>query len=147
MDDIDIKKFMAEKLNEGVSLSDIQKEIQEKFNRRMSYMDVRVMASTLDNIDWSKNDPVEEPAKDIAEDEAKKPQPAPGDGNTVVEVSKLVRPGAAMSGTVKFASGAQADWILDQRGGLGFDNVVGEPTEADTKAFIAELQRKLQSGR
>ena len=147
MNDIEIKKFMAERLDAGASLSDIQKEIQEKFKRKMSYMDVRIMASTLENIDWTKNDPVEVEKDQNEELDLEASETEPGDGTTTVEISKLVRPGAAMSGTVKFASGAKADWILDQRGGLGFDNVVGKPSEEDTKAFVAELQKMVQSGR
>lgn len=147
MNDIKIKKFMVEELNAGNSLSDIQKAIEEKFKRKMSYMDVRIMASTLEDIDWTKNDPVEEVKKPDEDLDLEASNPEPGDGKTTVEISKLVRPGAAMSGTVKFASGAKADWILDQRGGLGFDNVVGEPSEEDTKAFVAELQKMAQGGR
>lgn len=146
MDDMKIKKFMAEQLEEGHSLSDIQQMINEKFKTKLSYMEIRIMASELENIDWSKNDPVPE-EKPIEEDELEAPAPGAADGNTVVEVSKLVRPGAAMSGSVKFASGASATWILDQMGRLGFDDTVGEPTEEDMKAFVDELKAKLQGGR
>ncbi len=148
MDDMAIKKFMAEQLDAGNSLSDIQQMINEKFKTKLSYMEIRIMASELENIDWSKNDPVPE-AKPEEDDDESAAAPAPGaaDGNTVVEISKLVRPGAAMSGSVKFASGASATWVLDQMGRLGFDDTVGEPTEADMKAFVDELKAKLQGGR
>lgn len=59
-----------------------------------------------------------------------------------MEVSKLVRPGTALSGTVKFASGSRADWYVDQTGRLGLENVRGEqPTRDDLIAFQDELQK------
>jgi hypothetical protein len=143
MDKIEIKKFMAEQLEAGNSLSDIQQMVNEKFGKKFSYMEIRILAAELENIDWSKNDPAPEEKteeKDIAA------ALGPADGQTIVEVSKLVRPGAAMSGTVKFASGATATWMLDRSGGLGFDDVNGEPTEEDTKLFVEELRRSLQGG-
>lgn len=145
MDKMEIKKFMAEQLETGNSLSDVQQMVNEKFKTKFSYMEIRIMAAELENIDWSKNDPA--PAEKPADKEID-PAAAPGAsaGGTVVEVSKLVRPGAAMSGTVKFASGASATWLLDRSGGLGFDDVNGEPTEEDTKLFLEELRRVLQGG-
>ena len=68
----------------------------------------------------------------------------PGDGRTVVEVSKLVRPGTALSGTVKFASGSTADWYVDSYGRLGIENLQGDkPTESDIMAFQDELKKAL----
>ncbi len=140
MDNMEIKKFMAEQLEAGNSLSDIQQMVNEKFKKKFSYMEIRIMAADLENIDWTKNDPVPAEKK---EDPAKTIPPGAADGNTVVEISKLMRPGAMMNGTVKFASGASATWILDRSGGLGFDDLVGEPTEDDTKLFLEELKKLL----
>ena len=68
----------------------------------------------------------------------------PGDGKTVVEVSKLVRPGTALSGTVKFAGGSTADWYVDSYGRLGIENLQGDkPTESDIMAFQDELKKAL----
>ena len=67
------------------------------------------------------------------------------DGETVVEISKLVRPGAAVSGSVKFASGVTAEWFLDQMGRLGLDAVKGgEPTREDIAAFQQALQKEVE---
>jgi hypothetical protein len=64
---------------------------------------------------------------------------------TTVTVSKLVRPGAAMSGEVSFASGAKAEWFLDAAGRLGLTPAAGSarPTQEDLREFQIELQRKL----
>ena len=145
MSDLEMKKFIAGQLNDGVSLNEIQKLIAEKFNKKMTFLDLRILASELEGVEWKKQDPepvkVEEPA---AEDKAAKTGHA---GKTVVEISKLVRPGAVASGTVKFASGASAEWLVDQMGRLGLNNPQGEPTEADIKDFQKELQKEISKGR
>lgn len=149
----EVKLFMAERLSEGESLSNIQKEVNSKFNLRYTYMDIRILASSLD-VDWKARNPQvaapeakedEQAAPNVAE-EANAPEAAPNAaaGSTVVEISKIARPGVALSGTVKFANGSTADWFLDQTGRLGLDNLVGEnPTKDDVIAFHQELQRQL----
>jgi len=145
--DNEIKKFMAQKIKEEVSLADIQKLIEEKFKKRMTFLDVRLLASSLDSIDWE-----QEAAKETAEEEAEKEAaeaekeegegdaPADATGQCVVEISKLVKPGAAAHGSVKFPSGASGNWVLDQTGRLGMEKSEGEPSEDDLKAFQTELQ-------
>lgn len=154
--DTEIKKFMAKKIKEEVSLADIQKLIEEKFKKRMTFLDVRLLASSLDSIDWEK-----EAAKETAEEEAEKEAaeaekeageaeegavPADAAGQCVVELSKLVKPGAVAHGSVKFPSGASGNWILDQTGRLGMEKSEGEPTEDDLKAFQTELQSMFAQG-
>ena len=156
----EITAYMASRLAEGISLSDIQTEVNEKFSQKYTYMDIRILASTLD-VDWQARSgggekkteekaapeqtaPVEEPAETVPETEA---APA-GAGKTVVEVSKLMRPGTALSGSVKFASGSAADWYIDQTGRLGLENLQGErPTQEDIRQFQAELERAVYGGR
>ncbi|MFA6717308.1 MAG: hypothetical protein WCS27_18150 [Victivallaceae bacterium] len=148
----DIKKFMAQKLGEGLSLAEIQKLIEEKFNKRMTFLDIRLMASALDTVDWEK-----EAAREKAEEEAEaekdqettdKPEKdtAGQKGKCVVELSKLVKPGAVAHGSVKFPSGVSGNWALDQMGRLGMEKNTGEPTEADLKAFQKELQKLFSRG-
>ena len=148
----DIKKFMAQKISEGLSLADIQKLIEEKFQKRMTFLDVRLMASSLDSIDWEK-EAEKESAAEEAEEEAgeednaeDKADESAGDGQCVVELSKLVKPGAVAHGSVKFPSGASGNWVLDQMGRLGMENADGEPTEDDLKAFQEELQKIFARG-
>lgn len=148
----DIKKFMAQKISEGLSLADIQKLIEKKFQKRMTFLDVRLMASSLDSIDWEK-EAEKESAAEEAEEEAgeednaeDKADESAGDGQCVVELSKLVKPGAVAHGSVKFPSGASGNWVLDQMGRLGMENADGEPTEDDLKAFQEELQKIFARG-
>lgn len=159
--EVEIKRFMAEQLQQGLSLSEIQKLVNDKFEVKMTYMDIRILASELDTIDWKALDPraqaeAAKKAKEEAEAkaaEAAAPGPAgaeevpgtaeapAGQGSTVVELSKIARPGMMLSGTVKFASGSTADWYVDQMGRLGLENLKGEkPTPEDVEAFQIELE-------
>ena len=134
----ELKKSIVKLLNEGHSLSDIQTILDEKYNEKMTFMELRILASELEDVDWTKGEPKdEEPEADEEKDKSAEDT----DGQTVVEISKLQRPGIALSGSVKFASGASADWVLDQMGRLGFEKSVGKPTEEDLKEFQEELQR------
>ena len=152
----DIKLYMASRIAEGISLSDIQMEVNEKFAQKLTYMDIRILASTLD-IDWQARaaKAKEEEARAAEEAEVAKAEEVPADtpaegstGSTVVEVSKLMRPGTALSGTVKFASGSTADWYIDQTGRLGLENLVGEkPTQEDIQQFQVELEKAVYGGR
>lgn len=154
--EMELKYYMAQEIANGVSLSDIQKAANEKFGLKLTYMDIRIYASELENIDWDAHDPkaIEKAKAEAkkAEEEAKKAAEAAeagtaedGDGETVVEISKLVRPGAAISGSVKFASGVTAEWYLDQMGRLGLDAVKGgEPTKEDIAAFQQALQKEVE---
>jgi len=133
----DIQKLIAKLLDEGYSLSDIQTILNKEHGEKMTFMDLRIMASEIESIDWTKDEePDDEPDKDEKESDTQD-----NEGKTVVEISKLQRPGVALSGSVKFASGASADWVLDQMGRLGFEKTDGEPTKEDLKEFQEELQR------
>ena len=156
MDKNQIKKIVAEMLNKGTSLSDIQKALRDEHQANMTFLDLRLLAAELENVDWGTTG-----AEDAAqkEEEAKAAKAAKVDGEDdleeedgeeaapgaiKVELSPLQRPGALASGSVNFPSGCSADWILDQRGRLGLDNAKGgKPTPEDIQAFQVELQRLL----
>lgn len=144
-DSMEMKKFLAAEIAAGKSLSDIQTLLNEKFGVRLTYMDVRIMASELENIDWTSRDPVkpEETVEDVTKVPVQKPA-ADGNGTTVVEVNQVVRAGALAEGTVQFGSGASGTWIVDQMGRLGFDKLNGEPTEKDIQEFQTELRKVLR---
>ena len=148
----DIKIFMASRIAEGISLSDIQNEVNEKFQLSMTYMDIRILAAGLD-IDWqakaaAKAEEEKKEEENAPEEAAPEEAPAETDGKTVVEISKLMRPGTALSGSVKFASGSTADWYIDQTGRLGLENLVGDqPTQDDIQQFQVELEKAVYGGR
>ncbi|OGV48359.1 MAG: hypothetical protein A2X49_13170 [Lentisphaerae bacterium GWF2_52_8] len=160
MDQSEIKKIVAQYLSQGVTLSDIQKKLTGEHGVNMTFLDLRLMASEFDDVDWSKFNPAV-----VHEAEAKKESPASpatdgeedisdgewetaseagaGTGKTNIELSPIARPGAIMSGKVKFGSGASAEWMLDQMGRLGLDKKSGEPNQQDIQEFQVELQKAL----
>ena len=146
----EIKLFVGELLNEGLSLSEIQKKLQSEQKVKMTFLDLRLLASELEEVDWSKQKADIEASKaanKAKEDKKKEAEnKAENAGKTVVEVSRLKRPGAAANGTVEFASGAKAEWILDQTGRLALDKQDGEPTKEDIQEFQVELQKILSEG-
>lgn len=162
-----IKAFIAEKVPEGYSLSKIQDMLKEQ-NVHITFMELRLLASEIEENVWKKTEkeepaPEPAPAEPIPTEENAVPaepadlpeEAAPAEavpaenenadgkvrGKTVVEVSKIARPGAVASGTVKFGSGVTAEWILDQMGRLGLDNPSGKPDQQDIQEFQVELQK------
>ena len=144
----EIKLLVSEHLNNGQSLSDIQKLLKNDHDITMTFLDLRLLAAELEEIDWSKQKAdiqADKEKKKAEEDKIKeKEQEATEVGKTVVKVDKVKRPGSMANGTVKFASGASAEWILDQTGRLALDNQSGEPTPDDVQEFQVELQSILQ---
>ena len=98
--------------------------------------------------DWKKGDPHPVKTEEEKQDEEDAVSEDMAESSTVVEISKLVRPGMALSGSVKFASGSTADWYIDATGRLGLENLVGEkPTPEDIQQFQIELQKAVSGGR
>jgi hypothetical protein len=152
--ELQIKIFIAQELEKGSSLSDIQNMVNEKFSMKMTYMDIRIMASTLD-VDWRSLDPnaktetPEEAADENSAGEDVLPEAAAentvADSDTVVDVNPIARPGMMFSGSVKFASGSTADWYVDNMGRLGVENLVGDkPDQNDVEKFQIELDKVLR---
>lgn len=139
----ELKKLIAKLLDEGNSLSEVQTILNKEYDEKMTFLDLRVLASELEDIDWTKDEPSEEEGEDDASEDG---AASDTEGKTVVEISRLQRPGVALSGSVKFASGATADWVLDQMGRLGLENSDGEPTPEDLKEFQEELQKAVGGG-
>ena len=160
-----IKLFMAQALAEGKSLSEIQTLVNNEFSLNMTYMDIRIIASTLD-VDWQKVSPAPQkaepapPASDpeAAVEEESAPADAAGEeeedempplpqpsGKTQIDFSKLARPGMMVSGSVTFANGSTAEWFLDNMGRLGLENLNGDqPSQEDVQDFQITLQHELR---
>lgn len=160
----------------GDSLAAVQKRITEEFKISMTYMEVRFLVDDLglelkspekpkpaapiapaaapaspapagplegdapaDAADGSEDDF----ASDLA-DELGKPDAAAG---VKVDVDRIVRPGAVVSGNVTFSDGTAAKWALDQMGRLMLDaggKQGYKPSQADIQAFQQELSVQLQ---
>lgn len=183
MDQSQIKKFIAEKIPEGYSLSRIQDLLKEQ-GVQVTFMELRLLASEIEESIFKAEEekaaaaekakeppapPAEEPPvpeddlppyagrAPLPEEEAQgytPPEEALNEvspegestgkavrGKTVVELSKLARPGAIASGTVKFGSGVTAEWIFDQMQRLSLANASGQPDQQDIQEFQVELQK------
>lgn len=165
MNSEEIKKFVAERVAEGVSLSNIQDELTAQ-QVKITFMELRLIASEIDTEELEKLDkkaevkkdepaPAAQPSQDEIPAASAEPEEMPAEaevpaeaeaprGPTVVEVSKLAMPGYALNGSVKFGSGVTADWFLDQMGRLALDKVEGgKPNEKDIEEFQLELRKAL----
>lgn len=147
----ELKAIVAAELKKRTPLSDIQKLLADDHNYKMTFLDLRILASELEEVIESIANE-DSAAEALAKEEQLKAKEAEDsvetalESKTIVEISKLARPGSIANGTVKFASGASAEWVLDHYGRLGLDKSQGKPTENDLKEFQAELQKALSHG-
>ena len=172
-------ELIMEKLNSGMSLSDLQKLLDSEYGMKMTYFDLRMIVSGL-RIEWDKQEKKRKPVIAAQPAQAPKAAPAPqkpepamaaeedaevsegeddefadekadeetAAGGTVVTVDDAPMPGAVMSGSVKFASGASGKWMMNRMGQLGIaslDEGSAQPTQDDLMLFQQELQTTLQA--
>lgn len=169
-------EFIAAQLNAGVSLSDVQTKLAQEYGVKMTYFELRMLAMGLsvdwEKQDKPKapatvaatpqeavaaaetaadDDAFDAEAKDAetettADEEEEPEDDEAADGETKIVLDETPHPGAALSGTAVFASGASGKWALSRNGRLGFEPDEGsaEPDENDWQLFQAELQKTLQ---
>lgn len=159
------KKKVAEWIEQGQKIAEIQKRLGSELNVHLTYMEVRFLVDDLKLVPKDPTPPpapakVEAPANppaaeatSAAEEEALPeeaelpPEPVPaGASNVSVTVDQIARPGAMISGKVTFSDGISAEWQLDQFGRLGLGGVQPgyKPSQADVQAFQMALQSELQ---
>lgn len=144
-----LKKVVADLVNQGTSLSEIQSILQTDYDYKITFFELRLLAAELENVDWSKQkadketDQEREKEKEKIENELKPNQG--GSGKTSIQMSNIKKPGSIANGSVTFASGVTADWSIDQMGRLSLENQSGEPTNEDLQEFQTELQNKLSN--
>jgi hypothetical protein len=137
-------------ISEGAKLSEIQNRLLSEFKLKFTYMEVRFL---VDDLKLTPKDP--EPPKVVAPPAAdpakltveKNPAPEgtlPASGVSV-SVDQITKPGAMISGTVKFCDGQQADWYFDQTGRVGFapKQQGYKPTEKDLLEFQVLLREEI----
>lgn len=155
------KRQVAEWIQQGLKLSEIQSLIISQLGVTLTYMEVRFL---VDDLKVMPKDPepvkAPEPAPAPAAPAAPAPAPAPaavpthnldepaapaGTGSVSVSVDQLARPGALVSGKVKFSDGQTADWSLDQMGRLGLvpQQKGYRPSPTDVQLFQQGLQDEL----
>ncbi len=156
-------------VQEGIGLSDIQARLKVELGLSLTFMEVRFLIDDLD-LTLAEKKPPQKRVEPAASDHAaggeadSGQQPAPDDsamdaggewhepdavsggGSVTVDVDRLQKPGAVVSGNVTFSDGERMAWQIDQMGRLGL--VPGKegyrPSEADLTQFQAALQAQLQ---
>lgn len=127
----------------GDGLSEIQKALVEQFHINMTYMDVRFLLLDLGLNIHDKPEAKSSKAKneeDVAEEDIG------STGGVLVDIDRIIKPGAIVSGTVVFSDGKSGSWSLDQMGRLALDmgDPKYKPTEEDIALFQQELKAALQ---
>jgi hypothetical protein len=141
LDDAQRKKVAAW-IEEGLKLSDIQKRLEIDLGLKLTYLEVRLL---VDDLKLKPKDPPPPPKPVVKPEDAFPPPPA-APGKVSVTVDQLARPGALVSGKVKFSDGKSAEWVLDQAGRLGLVPTEKgyKPPAADVQEFQIALQQELQ---
>src|SRR6266404_7803413 len=149
------KQRVAEWIEEGLKLSEIQKKLVSEFGVSMTYMEVRFLLDDLKLKPKEPQPPVAlapldpqtgiqaavppaKPAGGIAESDAQNKSAPAGVSMTIDQVA---RPGALVSGQVTFSDGNSAAWYLDQMGRFGLtpQQPGYRPSQEDLLTFQAEL--------
>lgn len=132
-------QFIAEQLNNGVKLADIQTRLEKEFDVRLTYMELRLIAADLE-VNWQKQTPakVEETVVTVV------PDKVPCE-TAQVTVSKIAKPGTMVNGEVTFKSGNRAEWWIDSQGRPGINPLEGydRPEQEDIQDFSVQLQTVL----
>lgn len=145
---------VAQWIQEGLKLSEIQKRLDKDMGVRMTYVEVRCL---MDDLKLQPVDPVVPviPARPPeaaapATSEAVPPAPAkdeaaPATGKFSLELDAIPHPGTVVSGKATFSDGMTATWYLDQAGRLGMSpSVKGyRPSAGDVQQFQAALEEAL----
>lgn len=134
----DQKAAISKWIEEGASLSDIQKRLKEEFQISLTYLEARLLADDLKLALKEPERPVEPPPLPSPE----KTSP-PATGKVSVTIDQITRPGAMVSGRATFSDGQTAEWYLDQAGRLGLNpSTPGyRPSQQDVMDFQIELEK------
>lgn len=139
MDENELKTTVAQLLADDIKLNDIQKILRNEHNHTITFMDLRILSADL-QVNWAKFDPkAEEPEEEVKTS----PKELTAVEQTIVEVSKIQRPGAMFSGTVTFLSGLKGEWFVDQQGQLGVQ--VEDESQQPSDDEMADFQQTLRA--
>ena len=138
----DQRAAISKWIEEGASLSDIQKRLKEEFQLSLTYLETRLLADDLKLRLKEPERPIEPPPLPTPDKAAS----APG-GKVSVTIDQITRPGAMVSGRTTFSDGQSAEWYLDQTGRLGLNpSTPGyRPSQQDVMDFQIELEKLARS--
>ena len=141
---------------EGCGLTEIQKRLDSEFKLSVTFLELRFLVLDLGlKIKESEKAPAGKidigGAKTVktnaAAQETRQDAENAGNGNVSVALDRVVKPGAVISGTVRFSDGVSAYWMLDQLGRLALeaDTPGYRPSQEDVQEFQIELRNLLQN--
>ena len=155
------KSTVAEWVQDGRSLAEVQRSLREDFNISLTYMDVRFLVDDLDvSMPEPKPDAESKPESEATSesmegadspDDAIDPEIIDDDNGGAssvrVDVDAIMRPGALVSGTVRFSDGVCLGWQLSASGQLGLipgDDPDYRPDSVDVQSFQTQLEEVLR---
>ena len=146
MNDQEIKQYVAEQLKKGKSLNEILDLLIKEKDVHMTYLDLRVLASELEQ-------QPEDTRNQKFPDEAELDEQAAGELSGVqINIDKVQRPGAQLSGDATLTTGKKLKWAVDGMGRVAVEVTSGneKPTKEELgefqKALSEELQKKMGGG-
>ena len=145
------ERLVVELLNKGHSLAHVQKILDDEYNTKITYMELRLIASEQ-AIDWEQHDSKtaqSDKRLNLGVTDARQNESENKLEKTSVTLDRILRPGAVMSGNVHFSSGKTAEWQVDQLGRLSL-NPTGaseKPSPQELQEFQLALQEKMQGPR
>jgi hypothetical protein len=145
------KSAVAAWVQEGRTVAEVQRLLLDEFKLSVTYLDVRFL---IDDLDVAMVEPQSEDDDTSADAEEAKPATdvelvdEGTAGGVNVDVDAVMRPGALVSGTVKFSDGVSLGWQLGASGQLGLipddNNPEYRPAPEDLQAFQAQLEQVLK---
>jgi hypothetical protein len=134
----DQRAAISKWIEQGASLSDIQKRLKEEFQISLTYLETRLLADDLKLALKEPERPIEPPPLPTPEKAG-----SPASGKVSVTIDQITRPGAMVSGRTTFSDGQTAEWYLDQTGRLGLNpSTPGyRPSQQDVMDFQVELEK------
>ncbi len=135
------KKTVVAWLQENRPIGDVQRLLREEFGLSLTYMDVRFLIDDLDIALPSEAEDVSDEPKAAVEAEAELLDPVDG---VLVDVDAVMRPGALVSGTVRFSDGKSLGWQLSASGQLGLIPDDADPQYRPASGDLQDFQMKLE---
>lgn len=151
----DQKSAVSEWVAAGLSLSDIQRKLNEELGLKLTFMETRFLIDDLhlDLVEKKAVTPQEQPAGRPAAAPAEAPaadaelvdEGGPA-GRVSVSLDRITTPGAVVSGSVTFSDGKTSTWALDQLGRIMLKAADEgyKPSREDLEVFQLELSRQLE---
>jgi len=146
------KKRIAQWAAEGKNLSEIQKEINNNFNISPTFMELRCLLID-EGIKLKDQEPSLQPedldlSAETVKEQSNTLSKSQTSGQVSIEIDRVKKAGAIVSGSVTFSDGVTATWSLDQLGriALNASQAGYNPSKSDLQSFQQELARRLESG-